>query len=261
MALAEVRQRRTSTSTVSVVIPARNEDQNIGWVLERLPDCVDEVILVDGQSTDRTVAVSRRLRPDLVVIDEPRPGKGAALRAGFEAATGDVVVMIDADGSMDPREIDLFVAAVELGHDVVKGSRFAAGGGSTDLTWVRGIGNRCLLRLVNGMFGSRFSELCYGYFAFRRDALDRLDLQADGFEIETEIVLRSIATGLRVAEIPSMEFDRLNGQSNLSPVRDGLRVLRTVLSSRFQRRPAAPGPQIDLTDRARRSIDLSVSEA
>ena len=224
--------------SVTVVIPARNEARNLPWVLERLPEQVDEVILVDGHSTDDTVEVARAHWPDVVVIPEPRPGKGAALRAGFEAATGDVVVMIDADGSMDPAEIDRFVEAVVEGHDVVKGSRFAEGGGSTDLTFLRSVGNRCLLSLVNGLYGSKFSELCYGYFAFRRDAFPTLDLRADGFEIETEIVVRALLTDLRIAEVPSHEANRRHGESNLHPVRDGLRVLRTLLKARVEERPA-----------------------
>lgn len=235
--------RETVEASVTVVIPARNEAENLPWVLARLPEQVDEVILVDGRSTDDTVAVARRLRPDVIVLTEPRPGKGAALRAGFAAATGDVVVMIDADGSMDPAEIDRFVEAVLAGHDVVKGSRFADGGGSTDLTWIRSAGNRCLLALVNGLYGSRFTELCYGYFAFRRAAIDRLGLQSDGFEIETEIVVRSILADMSVAEVPSIEATRRHGRSNLHPVRDGLRVLHTLVRARLdERRP----PLVDL---------------
>lgn len=247
---------QTEQVSVTVVIPARNEARNLPWVLERLPEQVDEVILVDGNSTDDTIAVTRAHWPDVVVIPEPRPGKGAALRAGFEAATCDVVVMIDADGSMDPGEIDRFVGAIVEGNDVVKGSRFAAGGGSTDLTLFRSLGNRCLLSLVNGLYGSKFSELCYGYFAFRRDAFPRLDLQADGFEIETEIVVRALLTDLRIAEVPSMEANRRHGESNLHPIRDGLRVLRTLLRARLEeRRPMIDlrtfDPVVDLTLDAR----------
>src|SRR5215210_2205642 len=168
---------------VSLVIPTLNEERNVPWVLERLPDCVDEVILVDGRSTDDTVAVASRVRPDIRVVFEGRPGKGAALRAGFAAARGEYVVMIDADGSMDPAEIGLFVALLRDGSDFVKGSRFLRGGGTTDMSPLRKMGNAGLRGAVNTLYGTRFTDLCYGFMAFRRSRLQALELESDGFEI------------------------------------------------------------------------------
>jgi glycosyltransferase involved in cell wall biosynthesis len=169
-----------------------------------------------------------------VVVQEQAPGKGAAVRTGFDVATCDFVVMIDADGSMDPAEIGRFVDRLQSGYDVVKGSRFMAGGGSTDITRLRRLGNRALRNLVNGLYGERFTDLCYGFFALRRDCVPDLALGASGFEIETEIVVRSIITGMRMAEVPSFEAERLSGTSNLHSVRDGLRVLRTLLVHRVR---------------------------
>ncbi len=103
--------------TISVVIPARNEAKNIPFVLERLPEGVTEVILVDGNSSDDTIAVSQRLCPEIVVVRQSRRGKGNALAAGFAAATGDYIVMIDADGSMDPAEIPDYIGALDAGAD------------------------------------------------------------------------------------------------------------------------------------------------
>ena len=221
---------------VSVVVPARNEEQNIAWVLARLPSA-HEVILVDGCSTDDTVAVARGARPDIVVLSDHGRGKGDALRIGFNAASGHFVVMLDADGSMDPAEIPLFVDALLDGHDVVKGSRLLPGGGSDDLSRVRAGGNRALCALVNRLYGARFTDLCYGYFAFRRSCLPLLKLCTDGFEIETEIVVCSLRAGLRVAEVPSYELPRRHGASNLHATRDGTRVLVTLLHRRLSRYP------------------------
>jgi hypothetical protein len=228
--------RAAANIQISLVIPAMNEERNIGWVLERLPSEIDEVILVDGNSVDDTVAVSRALCPDIRVVGQDRPGKGAALRAGFAAARGDVIVMIDADRSMDPAEIKRFLALIEEGYDLVKGSRFMGDGGTTDMEAVRRCGNAALRGIANSLYGTRFSDLCYGYMAFRRDALPKLALASDGFEIETEIVVRAIKSGLRIGEVASFEQPRGHGESNLHTWRDGSRVLRTMLKHRFARR-------------------------
>lgn len=228
---------RPSQVKVSLVVPALNEERNIGWVLERIPPLVDELILVDGASTDRTVAVSRSIRPDVIVVGQERPGKGAALRAGFAAAHGEIIVMIDADRSMDPKEIELFVDLIDSGYDLVKGSRFIEGGGTEDMETVRRLGNGVLNTLVNVLYGARFTDLCYGFVAFRRARLADLALRADGFEIETEIVVRALNAGLRIAEVPSYELARAFGDSNLNTWRDGQRVLRTLLRHRVRRRP------------------------
>jgi glycosyltransferase involved in cell wall biosynthesis len=217
---------------VSVVIPALNEADSIGWVLRRIPDWVSEVVLVDGLSTDQTEQVARQLRPDLVVVHQRRPGKGSALRAGFAATRGEHIVMIDADGSTDPAEMARFVDALGDGADFVKGSRYLPGGGSADLTRVRSAGNRALAQLANLLYGSRFTDLCYGYCAFRRRLLDALTLTATGFEIETQLALNAVSAGLKVHEVPSYERPRRAGVSNLNAYRDGRRVLRTLLTQR-----------------------------
>jgi len=218
---------------LSVIIPTKNEARNIPWVLVRLPDIADEVIIVDGASTDGTVDLAKRTRPDVRVIIERRPGKGAALRAGFAAARGDFVVMIDADGSMDPAEIVRYVAMLRQGCDFVKGSRFRPGGGTSDMSFVRKHGNAALRQMVNTLYHADLTDLCYGFMGFRRDKLGLLNLNSDGFEIETEIIVRAIKAGLRIGEVPSFEAERHHGQSNLNAWRDGRRVLRTLLSERW----------------------------
>jgi glycosyltransferase involved in cell wall biosynthesis len=218
---------------VSVVIPTLNEARNIAWVLRRLPDLVDEVILVDGRSTDNTIDVARSVRPDIRVVLQPQPGKGAALRAGFGAATGDYIVMIDADGSMDPAEIMRFVDALEHGCDLVKGSRFTEGGGTSDISRIRQLGNDALRRAVNALYRTNFTDLCYGYIGFRRARLAALRLDSQGFEIETEMVARAVVASLRIGEVPSFEAERRHGESNLRAWRDGRRALATLLHERF----------------------------
>jgi glycosyltransferase involved in cell wall biosynthesis len=249
--------------TVSVVIPAKNEAANLALVLPLLP-AEYEIVLVDGHSVDSTVAVARFFRPDLVLVNQTRKGKGNALACGFLAASGDIIVMFDADCSADPAEIPRFVQALVDGADFAKGSRFTDGGGSEDITWLRQLGNDGLNLLANLGFGTGFTDLCYGYNAFWRDLVSVLDLPdvnapapedgsmlwGDGFEIETVINCRFAASGARVVEVPSVEKLRVHGESNLNTFRDGFRVLRTIGAEhrrmRAGRRTAASAPQREL---------------
>jgi glycosyltransferase involved in cell wall biosynthesis len=248
---------------ISVVVPARNEARNIPHVLGALPPGLHEVILVDGHSSDDTIEAARRVLPKIRVIRQTRNGKGNALACGFAMVTGDVIVMLDADGSADPGEIPDFVAALIAGADFAKGTRFAAGGGSNDITQFRRLGNAALNGLVNLLYGTRYSDLCYGYNVFWTSLLPVLDLPpvdipglggedmiwGDGFEIETLINVRVAAAGARITEVGSVEKARMFGQSNLNAVRDGLRVLRTIVAERrraSQRNRQAAGVVIEL---------------
>jgi glycosyltransferase involved in cell wall biosynthesis len=227
-----------------------NEARNLPYVFSRLPADVHEVIVVDGRSVDDTIAVARQLRPDVRIVQQTRRGKGNALACGFEAATGDVIAMIDADGSADPGEIPKFVHALLSGADFAKGTRFAAGGGSTDITRLRRLGNRLLGAAVNLSHGTHYTDLCYGFNVFWQKHVPALGLDTtsppspsgdgrlwgDGFEIETLIHMRVAKEGLRVAEVPSFEHPRIYGVSNLDAFSDGLRVLTTILVERRQHR-------------------------
>jgi glycosyltransferase involved in cell wall biosynthesis len=224
---------KSGPDSVTVVIPTKNEARNIAWVLEQIPAWVDEIVLVDGHSTDGTVEAAIRVRPDVVVVHQEPLGKGAALQAGFATATGDIIVMLDADGSMHPREIGRYVALLASGYDLVKGSRFMAGAASTDITLLRQLGNGVLLRLTNLLYGTRFTDLCYGYCAFRRNVLGKLQLTATGFEVEAQLIVRACLAGLAITEVPSHESTRRYGQSNLRTFRDGQRVLWTLLKETF----------------------------
>ncbi|WP_345751779.1 glycosyltransferase family 2 protein [Microbacterium rhizophilus] len=234
----------TTQPRISIIVPARNEAKNLEIVLPLLPD-VHQIIVVDGHSVDGTPEVARRVRPSVEVITQTRRGKGNALVCGFERATGDIIVMFDADGSADADEIPRFVEALLNGADVGKGSRFMAGGGSEDITPHRRLGNWCLSTLTNVLLGTRYTDLCYGYNAFWRRTLPLLDLPpahldvddgemvwGDGFEIETLLNCRFAEQRLAVVEVASVELPRIHGESNLNALTDGLRVLRTVFDER-----------------------------
>jgi len=220
---------QSARPTVSVVIPALNEAKNLPHVLPRIPEWVDEVLLVPGHSSDDTVAVAQALWPTIRVVEQQGRGKGAALRSGFAAATGDIIVMLDADGSMDPREIPVYLGALLAGADFVKGSRFLQGGGTVDMEFYRRWGNWGLKTFAQLLFGGNYSDLCYGYMAFWKRVLPQLNLDCDGFEIETLMNVRILVAGLRIAEVPSFEAERIHGVSNLRTIPDGWRILKTII--------------------------------
>ena len=232
--------------TVTAVIPALNEARNLPYVLPKLKGLVDEVIIVDGLSEDDTIEVARRLDRDVRIIEERTPGKGAALRRGFAEARGDIIVALDADGSTNPHEIPAFIGVLLAGADFVKGSRFVQGGGTADMPWIRRCGNAALTTLVRWLFGGRYTDLCYGYNAFWSDVVPLLELDANGFEIETVMNIRAVRAGLKVAEVASFEEKRLHGEAKLRALPDGWRVLKTILRERFGRRLSRqelPAPQ------------------
>jgi Glycosyl transferase family 2 len=243
-------RRQSRKTKVSVVVPAMNEERNIGQVLQRLPDELHEVILVDGNSKDKTIAAAEAAYPGIRVLSQNGRGKGDAFRTGFAAVTGNLVVMLDADGSADPAEITRFVEALEAGADFAKGSRFLEGGGSADITRLRSLGNTVLSGTANLLHGTRFTDLCYGYNAFWARCLPFISLDVPGFEVETLINLRIAGAGMKITEVPSYEADRIYGQSNLKTFRDGFRVLGTILREARRRRgiqrvsqPAAAEPE------------------
>jgi hypothetical protein len=259
--------QRSGDPRVSVVMPTRNEARNLEVVLPAIAavrPAVHEIIVVDGHSVDDTVATAHRVLPAATVIHQTRRGKGNAMACGFAAATGEVIVMLDADGSADPTEIPTFVAALVAGADFAKGTRFAAGGASDDITALRRTGNAGLNAAANALFGTRFTDLCYGYNAFWADLLPLLDLPdtrtpapvnnnllwGDGFEIETVLNCRIAAAGLAITEVPSVERRRIFGHTNLRTFADGARVLRTLAAER--RRALRNHPTVSAWPGARR---------
>jgi glycosyltransferase involved in cell wall biosynthesis len=254
---------RPHSPRISVVIPAKNEARNLEIILPQLPE-VYEVILVDGKSVDGTVETAKRVMPSIRVLHQSRKGKGNALAAGFAAATGDIIVMFDADGSADPSEIERFTQALVAGADFAKGSRFCRGGGSADITRFRRVGNKGLNMFANVLLRTRYTDLCYGFNAFWTDVRHHLglpphDIRAingamlwgDGFEIETIINCRIAHAKLNIVEVASYEKVRIHGESNLNAVKDGLRVLKTLIYERSHARSMAHRQRI--TDSARRA--------
>lgn len=237
-------ERRPSNPRVSVIVPANNEAPNIREILPYL-DRYYEVIVVVSKDDHESAQAAREALPSAKVIHQTHQGRGNALACGFTEVTGDAIVTFDIDGSADPNEIPRFVKALTDGADLAAGSRFCPGGGSEDITLLRSWGNKGLNLVASALTNTRLTDLCYGFNAFWADQLFMLDLpgvegahvpemaRGDGFEIEALVVGRFALSGAAITEVPSFEHHRFHGQTNLSTVRDGFRVLRTVLRDRI----------------------------
>jgi len=219
-------------SKVSVVIPTLNEEKNLPIVLKDLEslNCIKEILIVDGHSKDKTVDIAKKHGCKILYDDK---GKGSALRVGMHAAKGEVIVNMDADCSMTANEILLLKAGIDAGYDICMGSRFIQGGGTEDMPLIRKFGNKFFVFLVNLFWGMNYSDLCYGYRAFSKSVVDKLNLKRDGFGIETELSIKAAKKNLRVLEVPSFEKSRIHGQGNLRTFGDGWNILKTIFSELF----------------------------
>jgi glycosyltransferase involved in cell wall biosynthesis len=227
------RNQRMMGVRVSVIIPTLNEAACLPDVLHSLPRDVAETIIVDGLSSDGTIDVALACRPDAKVVLQTVRGKGAALRAGLEAATGEIVVMMDADGSTNPDEIPRFVEALMNGADFAKGSRFLPGGGTNDMPRLRRFGNGMLVGLTNLLFGTRYTDITYGYNAIWRDLSAALALEIDGWAMEIVGNIRAARHRLRVVEVPSFEEPRVAGEAKLQTFSAGWSILKAILRERI----------------------------
>jgi glycosyltransferase involved in cell wall biosynthesis len=224
----------TKTLKVTLVIPTYNEEGNLFHVLPKIPQLVDEVIIVDGHSSDNTVQEAVKLCPGAQIIYQEGKGKGNALRTGFDRASGDIVVTMDADGSMNPDEIVRFVDALKSGYDFAKGSRFIHSGGTDDAPRHRLFGNWALAAITNLLYRTHFTDVTYGYNAFSRRCLEKIKLRSWGFSIETEMAIKAKKAGMKITEVPSFESPRISGQAKLNSYRDGWLILKIIVAERFR---------------------------
>ena len=211
---------------VSVVIPTLNEEKNLPKVLKEIKNRVNEIIVVDGYSKDKTVEVAKKFGVKVIFDDI---GKGSALRKGMKAAKGDIVITMDADYSHKSSEIGLLIEGIKSGFDICMGSRFIQGGGTEDMPWYRYLGNKFFVTLVNLFWNMNYSDLCYGYRSFRKSCINKLGLESNGFGIETEIAIKAAKKKVKVLEVPSYEKVRNYGKGNLRTFSDGWLILKTIL--------------------------------
>lgn len=214
----------------AIILPTLNERETIGEVLAEIRSVskrivLSEIIVVDS-STDGTDEIAKR--EGAYVLKIPPCGKGYAIRAGLQKAVGNPVVIMDADFSHSAFEIPLMLKKLKE-YDVVCASRLMAGGGSSDMTPLRRACNRLVSRLINGIWQTKYTDVCYGFRAFRKNIARGLALASNGFEIETELSIKVKKRGLRLIEVPSFERKRSSGTGKLLLLKDGLRILRQVV--------------------------------
>ncbi len=213
---------------VTLLIPARNEADCIGTVLADVdPAVVDEVIVVDGHSTDGTPELVREM--GFTVIPQEGLGYGLAVRTGVRHASGDVITMVDADGSYRLEDLPLLLQCLEGGFDIAYGSRYLPGSGSADDTPIRYAGNMIFTKLLRLLHGVKISDSLFLYVAARKEVFEALPMTSTGFDYCVEFPIRAHKMGFSYTEVPSFEKARVAGDSKVNAWSDGLVILRTML--------------------------------
>ena len=225
------------SSTVSIIIPAYNEEKNVDKVISetiavmKLLNLPYEIILVDDGSTDKTGSIASFFNIK-VLINQKNCGKGYSLKKALRHAHGDIIVTIDSDGEHKPKEIVTLLEAVSNGTDVAAGSRFL-NDQSAVTTKLNQIGNHFFNLAIMSLTGKRVTDSQTGFRAIKREVLEKLNLQSDGYEIETEITVKSLRSGFVFKELPITVERRRFGASKLKLLVDGKRILRTILTTSF----------------------------
>lgn len=222
-----------SPPTVTALICTLNEEESLPHVLRKIPDWVDEILVVDGHSTDKTVEIAQKSRANVRVISQKRKGKGDALKSGFEQAQGDIIVTLDADNATNPTEMINFIEPLLHGYDYVKGTRFIKGE-SRNKPFHRVIGNWIITMTFNVLFFRLYTDLCSGYNAFWKKRVTSLALfSEDGFENEPLINSRIARAGLKVAEVGHRDDGRNKGEVKESSWRQGFKAIKSIVRERF----------------------------
>jgi glycosyltransferase involved in cell wall biosynthesis len=217
--------------SVTVLVCTFNEENNLPYVLPLIPKWVDEVLLIDGHSTDNTISVARKLIPDIRIQVQPNKGKDDALQYGVSLATGEIVITLDADGNSDPKDIPSFIEPLSNGYDFVKGSRFLKTK-PLHMSSYRRFGNWVLCMEVNLLYGAKFTDVCSGSNSFWKKAWEKIKFPEE-FGYEPLIIIRAKKAGLKITEIPNLDKGRISGKSKLPSWPQGYQTFMAILKERF----------------------------
>lgn len=214
--------------SVSVIIPTLNEEACISNVLKSIPrDVVNEVLVVDGHSTDNTVKIVEEAG-GRVILQEGK-GYGMAMATGIKYARGDVLIPFDADGSYEEKDIPKLLATLDKGYDVVFASRYHPQSGSDDDTWLRYMGNKFFTGLMRWRHGVCISDSLFLYVAARRYVFEQINMTSGHFDYCIEFPIKVHRAGFKYTEIPSFEKRRLAGDSKVHAFRDGWQILWALM--------------------------------
>lgn len=217
---------------ISVIIPTRNEAGCIGRVLKEIPNkIVDEIIIIDGHSTDSTKQEAQaylRKGKDKFIFQKKK-GFGNALQQALSAARGDILIILNGDGSQDPKDIPKLVKKIKEGNEYVMASRYAKGARSDDDTIIRFIGNRSLTFFTNMLHRTHVSDSLFFYTAITRNGFKKLHLTSPNFEYCIEMLIKAKKAGLKFAEVPVIERSRFAGKSKVSALPTGWKILKVIL--------------------------------
>jgi glycosyltransferase involved in cell wall biosynthesis len=226
-------------SAVTVIIPACNEAKTIDNVLSETAAIMNglelpyEIIVVDDGSTDKTGRIASTHKVT-VLSNEKNCGKGYSLRRALQHANGDIIVTIDSDGEHSPKEIPDLIEPLFNGTDIVAGSRFL--GSNMEVTArINKIGNMLFNIVIMTLTRKRVTDSQTGFRALKREVIDKLNLESDGYEIETEITVKSLKNGFVFKETPISVERRKYSISRIRLLSDGTKILRTILKANFSK--------------------------
>lgn len=227
---------------LSIVIPVYNEMATIRKLVDNVI-AVDvgmekELVLIDDCSTDGTRDILRDMKACnsgwKIMFHDVNQGKGAALRTGFKAATGDIVVIQDADLEYDPEDYNALLAPIRNGHaDVVYGSRFSGGGAHRVVYFWHSVGNSFLTLFSNMMTDLNLTDMEVCYKMFKKEVLEKIDIKEDRFGFEPEITAKVAKGGWRIYEVPISYYGRNYSDGKKITWKDGIRAMWCIIKYRF----------------------------
>jgi glycosyltransferase involved in cell wall biosynthesis len=256
---------------VSLIIPAFNEEKTVGAVIDDTAQIMNlygipyEIIVVNDGSTDKTELAALSTRKAKVLTNKSNHGKGYCVRRGIKHAHGDILVTLDSDGEHKPKEIPELINPLFQGCDVVSGSRFISRRPEVT-TKINQVGNFLFNSVILALTGRQVTDSQTGFRAMKREVVDKLNLQSNGYEIETEITVKSLMNGFKFKEVPITIERRKYSMSKIKILSDGKKILTSIVRSTFSQLGEDPKPQSLLfenftVDLNRRTEDMMLNHS